>query len=72
MTIQNNMIGKITVLLEASFIYIMIGIAPFAGFISAFFASWYFIAMLKMNVVDTKHEGSWKKYFKDVIKNIKK
>lgn len=72
MTIENNMIQKMTVLLEASLIYIMIGMAPFAGFISAFFASWYFIAMLKMNVIDTKHNGSWKQYFKAVIKNLRK
>lgn len=70
MTYPINMINKLTVLLEASLIYIMIGIAPFAGFISAFFASWYFMAMLKMNVIDAKHEGSWKQYFRAVKKSF--
>ena len=71
-TMINGFITKATVLLEASLVYILIGIAPLAGFISAFFASWYFVAMLKMNVVDKKHNGSWKQYFRAIIKNLKK
>lgn len=31
-------------------------------------ASIYFLSMLKVNVIDKKYNGSWKQYFKSILK----
>lgn len=38
------------------------------GWIMSFCGTWYFLAMIKKNVVDVDHNGSWKNYFKSKLK----
>jgi len=50
---------------------ILIGIGllqPISLIILAIPGAIYYISMLKVNIVDKKHNGSWKKYFKSIFK----
>jgi hypothetical protein len=62
------MIHKLFHLCEAGFILMFLNIQPFFGALSAIAAATYYIAMLKTNVVNKNHEGSWRKFFKSIIK----
>ena len=62
------MIYKIQAGIEATLIFATIHWQPLFGIISACVAAWYYLAMLKINVVDVKFEGSWKKYIKSLFK----
>lgn len=67
---NNTMIYKLQVLFESGLIMLSIHWQPVFGIISACAAAWYYLAMLKMNVVDQRHDGSWRKYLKSIITNI--
>lgn len=41
---------------------------PFFGILASLAAIIYYGSMLKMNVVDIRHGGSWKKYFKSIFR----
>lgn len=63
------MIYKLQALFESGLIMLSIHWQPVFGIISACAAAWYYLAMLKMNVVDTRHGGSWKQYLKVLIRS---
>lgn len=62
------MIAKLQHLVEAGFLYITFKVQPFFACLMAIGGLLYYLSMLKMNVIDVKHEGSWKKYFKSIFK----
>lgn len=62
------MIHKFQLTAEALFITLAINWQPLAALVLGIPGAWYYIAMLKQNVVDKKHEGSWKSYFKSIFK----
>lgn len=62
------MIYKLQAGFEAGILFIYIQWQPIFGIISTCIAAWYYLAMLKINVVDVKFEGSWKKYIKSLFK----
>lgn len=62
------MIHKLNTIVEPLFVLIAISLQPLIGIISGVAAFAYYTSMLKMNIVDKKHDGSWKKYFKSIIK----
>ena len=62
------MIYKLQALIETTLIFATIHWQPVFGIMSACVAAWYYLAMLKLNVVDVKFEGSWMKYLKSLIK----
>jgi hypothetical protein len=60
--------GKIQHTLEAILLGITIHWQPLFGIMASAVAIVYYVAMLKMNVVDKNHGGSWKRYFKSIFK----
>lgn len=62
------MLHKIQQGLEAIYLLFVISWQPFFGIIASIAAISYYVAMLKMNVIDVKFGGSWKKYFKSIIR----
>lgn len=52
----------------ASVMFLVINWGSLPGWIMSFCGTWYFISMIKKNVVDEDHGGSWKSYFKSKIK----
>lgn len=65
------MIHKIGLIIETGFVLVGIILQPIFGTISAIIASAYFLAMLKMNIVDAKYGGSWWNFIKSVLKTKK-
>lgn len=61
------MIHKLQLSAEALFITLTIHWLPVFGILSACAGGLYYMSMLKVNVVDTKHGGSWKKYIKSIF-----
>ena len=49
-------------------IFMVINWGSLPGYIMSFCGTWYFISMIKKNVVDVDHGGSWKMYFKSKLK----
>lgn len=62
------MLHKIQHTLEAIFLFMTIHWQPLFGILASVAAITYYMAMLKINVVDVKHSGSWKKYLKSLLK----
>lgn len=62
------LIHKIQHSIEAILLFLSIKWQPLFGVAASFAAIMYYGSMLKINVVDVKHEGSWKQYFKSFIK----
>lgn len=62
------MIYKIQAGIEATLIFATIHWQPVFGIVSASVAAWYYLAMLKMNVIDVKFGGSWIAYLKSFLK----
>lgn len=62
------MIHKIQAGIDASFLFITIRWQPLFGFISLLIYAVYYLAMLKINVVNKEYDGSWKKFLKSIIK----
>jgi len=52
---------------EALFMLLVISWQPVFGVLASIAAITYYIAMLKMNVVDEKFGGSWKQYLKSIF-----
>lgn len=65
------MVHKIGHLIETLFIILTISWQPVFGIITSICASCYYIAMFEANVVNKYHEGSWKKYFRNLIDRFK-
>ena len=64
----NKMMIKIQHTAEALFIFLSITWYPIAGIILAIPGAWFYISMMKKNIIDKDHDGSWKKYFKQLFK----
>lgn len=64
------MIHKLQHLCEVGLLFLTIHWQPLFGCISAMVAATYYLAMLKMNVVDTKYNGSWKIFFQSILKKF--
>ena len=47
-----------------------IKLQPVFGAVASVAMILYYLSMVKINVVDVKFDGSWKKYFKSFIKKI--
>lgn len=62
------MIYKIQAGIEAGLLLLAIQWQPILGIASTCIAAWYYLAMLKMNVIDVKFGGSWKKYILSLLK----
>lgn len=62
------MLHKIQLGIETLFIAITIHWQPLFGIAASIAAIIYYGAMLKINVVDEKFDGSWKKYVKSFLK----
>ncbi len=58
--------------LEAPFIFMVINWQPIVGAISGVIAGVYYLSMLKVNVINPFHEGSWIKYIKSIFSNFLK
>ena len=63
-----TLMQKIQHWFEPTIVALTIHWQPVMGVISGICASVYYVSMLKANVVDEKHSGSWRKYFKSLIK----
>lgn len=64
-----SMVHKLTMSIEASILFLLtINAQSFFATISAIIAAWYYVAMFKLNVIDVKYDGSWKKYIKQKLK----
>jgi len=61
------MLHKVQQGLEAVYLLFVISWQPVFGVIASIAAITYYIAMLKMNVIDVKFGGSWKQYFKSIF-----
>lgn len=59
---------KVQLTIEAMLIGLSIHWQPIFSIAAAVAAIIYYGAMLKMNVVDTRYGGSWRKYFKSLFK----
>lgn len=53
---------------EGVFVILAIKINPFFGAFASLSMAFYYSSMLKANIVDTRFDGSWKKYFKSFFK----
>lgn len=62
------MTHKFNHFLEAFFSLLVISWQPILGSISSAVIIVYYISKLKIDVVDTKYSGSWKQYFKSILK----
>jgi hypothetical protein len=63
-----TMIHKIQHGTEALFMLLVIQWQPVFGIIASACAILYYLSITKINVVDVKHDGSWFKYFKSMIR----
>ena len=61
------MIHKLQHGFEAVCLLFVISWQPFFGIIASIAAISYYVAMLKMNVIDAKFGGSWKRYIKSIF-----
>lgn len=59
---------KIQHAVEAILLGITIHWQPIFGIMASIAAMLYYLSMTKINVVDRKFNGSWKKYFKSIFK----
>lgn len=64
---DNTMIHKLQGSIEALFILLTIHWQPVFGIMSAICGVWYYLAMIKQNVVDKNYGGSWKTYIKSIF-----
>lgn len=64
------MFHKIQLSCEAILAYITINWQPTLGSIMSVIGTIYYIGILKINVVNKEYEGSWKKFFKALIKGL--
>jgi hypothetical protein len=55
---------------ELLFMFLVIKWQPILGSLASLVIIFYYLSMLKINVVDPKFGGSWKKFIKTVIKSI--
>jgi hypothetical protein len=62
------MIHKIQHGLELIFIPLIINLQPFFGTIASCCIILYYVAITKLNVVDKKYEGSWRAFFRSILK----
>ena len=62
------MTHKIHYFLESLLLILTISWQPLFGSLSAIVACIYYLSKLKLDVVDKKYEGSWKLYFKSILK----
>jgi hypothetical protein len=63
-----NMIHKITLTIEGAILILLsINTQSFFATLSAIVAAWYYVAMFKINVIDTRYNGSWKEYVKQKL-----
>lgn len=60
--------GKVQHTIEAILLGITIHWQPLFGMLASSAAIIYYLAMLKMNVVDKLYGGSWRRYFKQIFK----
>lgn len=65
------MLHKIQITAEMILLGITIHWQPLFGILASVAAFWYYAAMLKLNVIDVRHEGSWRNYFRAIIKKFK-
>lgn len=61
------MIQKLQHICEIGLLFLTIHWQPLFGCISAAIAATYYLAMLKINVVDTRYKGSWKIFIKSIL-----
>jgi hypothetical protein len=62
---------KIQHFFEPTIVALTIHWQPVMGVISGLCASIYYVSMLKVNVVDVKHGGSWKNWITSFFKKKK-
>lgn len=62
---------KILLTFETITLLIAIHWQPLMGIAASSCGALYYLSMLKINVVDIKHSGSWLSFFKSIL-NIKK
>ncbi len=67
----NSMMHKVQQTFEGLLLFITIKWQPIIGALASLAAIWYYAAMLKINVIDVKHGGSWQAYFKSILKKKK-
>jgi len=51
-----------------SILILIVSWGSLPGYIMSLCGTWYFVAMIKKNVVDEKYNGSWLQYFKSKLK----
>ena len=68
---MNILFAKIQHGLEFLFILLTINWQPVFGMVAAVAGTWYYAAMLKKNVIDPDYKGSWRKYFRSLLKKKK-
>lgn len=59
---------KVLMTIETGIIVLSIHWQPVMGIAASICGCVYYIAMLKLNVVDKKYEGSWKLFIKSFLK----
>lgn len=64
------LVSKLQHALEACFLFLAIHWQPVFGVMASCMAVWYYAAMIKMNIVDKEHGGSWRSYIKTAIKKL--
>jgi len=50
--------------------FLVIGAGSILGGLASFFAILYYLSMTKINVIDIKHDGSWRVYLKSMLKKL--
>lgn len=56
-----------TYFMQAAFLLLNIQWASVLGIIPVLFATLYWLSLLKINVIDKKYHGSWRRYFKKMF-----
>lgn len=64
------MIHKIELAMQSLFIFLSIHWQPVLGAAMSVVGTVYYLSVLKVNVVDVKFNGSWKRYFKSLLKGL--
>jgi hypothetical protein len=64
------MVHKFQHIGETLFIFLAIHWQPIFGIISACCAAWYYLAMIRMNIVDKFYDGSWYNYLNHILKQF--
>lgn len=64
------MTNKLVHLIELPITFLAIHWQPFFGVLSAVCGAVYYLSMLKTNVIDTKHDGSWRTYIKNSFRTL--